>query len=460
MCMRKLIGCFVFLIGVLAASAQQYPPYLLYTLVGGVPMAATGSGSVLPGGMPPGFLCYGLNGSGQPAPCVFSGGSMVYPAAGVAASTGSAWRTPLYTDITALWSSCSGTQYLGADGVCHTASGSFSALSGDATSTSTGGATVVHGINSVLLSSLSSCILYNTTGTGVPSCATAAELGTLANIAQYGVVYSAGTTSALTEVTPPTTNGFYFIGHNVTGSAAVAPTATASTALPAGTAIGTLDTGTPTLTPSANLWTSNVPVSAPSLLSGTPSAGVLAALPTGAHGMAVDETSTVGVPAAGVDYLRADATSHRIKQSLNGGAEVNVPIPSEIPAAQVAANLASSGSTGVMGVLPVANGGTGSAVADTTFTVSTSTTINANSCTPDSGSGGTSVTMTNLTSAMTLAITPNADITNTTGWGNPAAGVLYVTLAPGSGAFTYHVCNNTASNITTNGAATFNVSAR
>jgi hypothetical protein len=61
---------------------------------------------------------------------------------------------------------------------------------------------------------------------------------------------------------------------------------------------------------------------------------------------------------------------------------------------------------------------------------------------------------------MTLAITPNADITNTTGWGNPAAGVLYVTLAPGSGAFTYHVCNNTASNITTNGAATFNVSAR
>jgi hypothetical protein len=176
--------------------------------------------------------------------------------------------------------------------------------------------------------------------------------------------------------------------------------------------------------------------------------------------MAVDETSTAGVPAAGVDYLRADATSHRIKQSLNGGAEVNVPIPSEIPAAQVAANLASSGSTGVTGVLPVANGGTGSAVADTTFTVSTSTTINANSCTPASGSGGTSVTMTNLTSAMTLAITPNADITNTTGWGNPAAGVLYVTLAPGSGAFTYHVCNNTASNITTSGSVTFNVSAR
>jgi hypothetical protein len=67
------------------------------------------------------------------------------------------------------------------------------------------------------------------------------------------------------------------------------------------------------------------------------------------------------------------------------------------------------------------------------------------------------VTMTGLTSTMALAVTPNADITNTTGWGNPAAGVLYITVAPGSGSFTYHVCNNTAANITTGGSATFNV---
>jgi len=99
-------------------------------------------------------------------------------------------------------------------------------------------------------------------------------------------------------------------------------------------------------------------------------------------------------------------------------------------------------------------------ISNVTFTVSSSTTINANSCSPASSSSGTSVTMTGLASTNALVVTPNADITNTTGWGNPAAGVLYITVAPGSGAFTYHVCNNTASNITTNGAATFNVAAR
>jgi hypothetical protein len=70
------------------------------------------------------------------------------------------------------------------------------------------------------------------------------------------------------------------------------------------------------------------------------------------------------------------------------------------------------------------------------------------------------VTMTGLVSTQALIVTPNSDITNTTGWGNPAAGVLYITVAPGSGAFTYHVCNNTSSNITTGGSATFNVAAR
>lgn len=109
----------------------------------------------------------------------------------------------------------------------------------------------------------------------------------------------------------------------------------------------------PHLTDSGTGVASSLPFTAPSLVSGTPSAGALAALPTGAHGMSGDESSTAGVPAAGVDYLRFDSTSHRVKQSVNNGAEVNVPIPSEIPAAQVAANLASSGSTGVIGQLPI-----------------------------------------------------------------------------------------------------------
>ena len=48
----------------------------------------------------------------------------------------------------------------------------FNALSGDATSTSTGGATTVKGINGTLLSGLATGPLYNTTTTGVPSIGT------------------------------------------------------------------------------------------------------------------------------------------------------------------------------------------------------------------------------------------------------------------------------------------------
>lgn len=53
--------------------------------------------------------------------------------------------------------------------------GSFTALTGDATSTSTGGATTVKGINGTLLSGLATGPLYNTTTTGVPSIETTAQ---------------------------------------------------------------------------------------------------------------------------------------------------------------------------------------------------------------------------------------------------------------------------------------------
>jgi hypothetical protein len=99
-------------------------------------------------------------------------------------------------------------------------------------------------------------------------------------------------------------------------------------------------------------------------------------------------------------------------------------------------------------------------VADVTFTVANSTTINANSCSPAAGSSGTSVTMSGLTSSMTVSVTATTDTSNVTGWGNPAAGVLYILVAPGSGAFTYHVCNNTSSNITSGASVTFNTSAK
>lgn len=52
-------------------------------------------------------------------------------------------------------------------------SGTFNALTGDASSTSTGGATTVKGINGTLLSSLATGLVKNTTASGVPSIAAA-----------------------------------------------------------------------------------------------------------------------------------------------------------------------------------------------------------------------------------------------------------------------------------------------
>jgi hypothetical protein len=67
--------------------------------------------------------------------------------------------------------------------------------------------------------------------------------------------------------------------------------------------------------------TSTEPLVAPSVVTGTPSSGAQAAIPSGAHGMASDESSTAGVPATGVDYVRADSVTHQWLQSLNGAAE-------------------------------------------------------------------------------------------------------------------------------------------
>lgn len=50
-------------------------------------------------------------------------GSQVYPSAGLAASTGTAWRAPTYHDVVSLWSAC-GAGYLKFDGTCDTPSGS------------------------------------------------------------------------------------------------------------------------------------------------------------------------------------------------------------------------------------------------------------------------------------------------------------------------------------------------
>ena len=94
-------------------------------------------------------------------------------------------------------------------------------------------------------------------------------------------------------------------------------------------------------------------------------------------------------------------------------------------------------------------------IANSTLTVTSGTVVNANSC-----NGPYTVSMTGVTTGMTFQVTATSDTHAVTGWGAPAAGVLYITDYPTAGTFNYYVCNNSASSITTGGSVTFNVSAR
>ena len=134
--------------------------------------------------------------------------------------------------------------------------GAFTALSGDATSTSTGGATTVKGLNGTQLSALASGILYNTTGTGVPSIATAAQI--LAGL---------GTQTANCILSGPASGGNAAPTCRALVTADFPNTLTPTFAalnLGAGGTIASADTGTPTLTWAANSIASNVALSAPS----------------------------------------------------------------------------------------------------------------------------------------------------------------------------------------------------
>jgi hypothetical protein len=124
--------------------------------------------------------------------------------------------------------------------------------------------------------------------------------------------------------------------------------------------------------------------------------------------------------------------------------------------------------TGVTGLLPNANlanpsttvngttctlGSTctvGIALATTTVGV---TAIAANTCTT-----ATTVTMTGVATTSTFAITPNVDVSTTTGWGS--SGGLVIDAWPTANTLNYKVCNQTAASITPGASVTFNVSAR
>jgi len=128
----------------------------------------------------------------------------------------------------------------------------------------------------------------------------------LAGGATGSAPYQSGA-GATSFVASPTTSGHTFAFAWQPSGSAVAPAALdLATYLASPPAIG----GT---TPAAGTFTS--------VISGTPTAGAIAALPSGSRGFACDETSTAGVPAATVDYIRCDSTTHRIVQSVNNGSE-------------------------------------------------------------------------------------------------------------------------------------------
>lgn len=73
-----------------------------------------------------GFAPTGILANGNATGCAALGSAMVYPAAGIAVSTGSAWGSPATSStIIGLFTGCVGTDYLGADGACHSGGGSM-----------------------------------------------------------------------------------------------------------------------------------------------------------------------------------------------------------------------------------------------------------------------------------------------------------------------------------------------
>jgi len=327
-------------------------------------------------------------------------------------------------------------QVCGAQGAWFTPSGS-------------GGGTVTSvtftGDGTVLSSTASSAV--TSTGTLTASLANATGYSVLCN-ASSSAAHPSWCTAPTVAVTNMTgTGSFSTSGNagNVTGTVAIAnggtgaATAaahtvfgnfTASTAAPGFTAAPTFSAANLTNFPTFNQNTTGTAAN----LSGTP------ALPSGTAGTTQttgDNTTELATDA----FVNASITANgyslpQATTSVLGGVKVG------------------TGLSAPSGVLSATN-----YVSDVTFSTGT-TAVGANSCNPTAGGGGTSVTMAGLSSAMALSISATSDTSGVTGWGAPASTVLYLVVTPGSGAFTYYVCNNSSSSVTPGSSVTWNVSAR
>ncbi len=188
------------------------------------------------------------------------------------------------------------------------------------------------------------------------------ELGTAQVVYNPGGSGGSGS-GTVTSVSVATANGFSGTVANPTTTPAITIVAGAIT--PLSVTCGTLNTtscvitgygstsGSATITWPAVAGTATNPivfsntVSAPSVIAGSPSAAAIAALPSGAHGYACDESSTAGVPASAVDYIRCDSTTHSILFSFNDGSEVAAATTASSITGS-AASLSVSGQTGLL----------------------------------------------------------------------------------------------------------------
>jgi len=160
--------------------------------------------------------------------------------------------------------------------------------------------------------------------------------------------------------------------------------------------------------------------------SGTITSSEPIAITGSTHGLTIPAGTAVAGAAGKVIYT-SDATS--------GFAEVN------------------ENNTGLSRVCTAANGVCGSGgIANATFTVGT-TAIGANSC-----SSSSTVPMTGVATTSVFMISPNADVSGTTGWGS--TGGLVIDAWPTANTLNYKVCNQTSSSITPSASVTFNVGAR
>ena len=187
-------------------------------------------------------------------------------------STSAAPSAATSSTVITLWTgTCSSTTYLNGNGACTTPAGSgtinagaqydVTYYSGAGSSTTVSGAAVAG-------------FVYGS-ASAAPAAATAAELGTLANIAQYDVVVSGGTSAALAGIAPSSTSGAIFASAGSSANPAYDANATVSAGALAlggsGTlgsiAMGNATSGVLTLEPATGAITSytlELPVAQPS----------------------------------------------------------------------------------------------------------------------------------------------------------------------------------------------------